>query len=202
MVRTVQQYPAFNFDTGTLAALAIIFLILAILIYLDIIPIRKKRYLSEHKGPIRARSKLFHPTLGELSLTGGKEIGDLLLPVTKEFGKGNPLPINLKPFENTWPLNPKKLLCDDPGGKQWIYFEDDYPFEAVKKAMSTGYKRRDDRLLFENHYLKNELLKMSGEVDEMIRQRADLIGDIRKKTAIIVPEHLKKPDYKGTTTTE
>lgn len=158
---------------------------------------RAKARFAEHNAPRKNKPIWYHPEYGELEISGGVQMGDMDLPITTQFGD-TPLPIPAEAYKNLYPLHPRKLPFGDPAGNKWIYISKDYPFSDVSRAMAAGYKRRDEELLMENEFLREQNKRMHGEFDEKVRQQADLIGDVRKKTATYIPpEQFKKMEKQG-----
>jgi len=156
---------------------------IAILIALGIIRIKGRAYATESKAQMTNRTTVIDPDWGIFTLLGMKKIGGHQFPITTEFGPDRPLPIDMRPYENMFPLNPDKLAAGDPDGALWIILNENNPFIQGIQMRLNSLLDRNTLLSFRNHYLENQNLKLSAEVQEMMTKESEFMGKIRRNVS-------------------
>lgn len=182
-------------ETSTLAYIVIVLALVIIADKYGYIRLSRRRYLGEHEGKLDVR--LIHPTLGTLTVVGGREVGGETFPITKEFGYDTIVPIPMKLYETVFPANPSKFMTGDPDGMVLNYVDENDPNLGPMKMQIENLKKQNTLLLLRNDQLETDNLKMSSEYTEKIRQEAERMGAIKRQIAQYIPPEAFKKGYSG-----
>jgi len=170
-----------------LLIIGISLLVLTVLIELGIV-FRPKRKITEHNTAKGINPKVILPDVGEVTLIGGKRIGEDTFPVTEEFGKDKLIPVPLKPFVNTFPTNPEKLLFGDPSGMTWIHVDETSEMYSPLISKIKQSDKKIEELIMRNNYLEEENRKINERFSEKLSELADEIGEVKKKFFTYIPK--------------
>jgi len=167
-------------DLMIAAGLLCVIAILAALGYLDRFFLRT-RNRTEVMAPRGQRTRLVAPGYGEVTVTGVVKIGDKILPLTEEYGKDNPLPLDLKFDENTFMIDPVENFVGSDLGRMYIHYPDGQVPDVEHMSRVKAYKKRLSIITLENEYLKNQVERLTSRRNDTVLRDANVLSEVKKK---------------------
>ena len=175
--------PAAGIDTNTLYMIAIALIVIAIAASFGLLDrfLKKENTRITIWAPRGEKTKLIVPGFGLVTVIGLTQIGGKWLPITVEFGKDKPLPIDIKINENTFAVDDVENFVGTNFGKIYMHYPEGSSPETEALAKVQYFKKRSSGLLLENEFLKRTVEELKSQRNESFRKDTDVLADIKKK---------------------